>query len=110
MLLAFMVTLASLVLNPTLEYGRIAHDHSNIQSIYDLNMGAIDHWCLGGGDSNCQCDSPLTPLHRAEHKSWIEAHKANRKLLKRFKDPVENANLDVAFLGESIGALATLSA
>jgi hypothetical protein len=101
-LLAIMVMLASLILNPMQEYGTIAHDHSNIQSIYDLSMGSIDHWCLGGGDKSCQCEDPLTPMSRVEHKSWIEAFKSNRKLLKRFEDTVENDNLDVVFLGESI--------
>lgn len=104
-LLTFLLFLASLLLNPTHEYGTMAHDHSNIKSAYDLSMGSIDHWCLGGGDKNCMCEDPLTPISRIEHKSWIEAFKANLKLLKRFDDPVENAALDVVFLGESISKL-----
>lgn len=105
-ILAIMVLLASLMLNitnPVQQYGTMPHDHSNIQSVYDLSMGAIDHWCLGGGDTRCACEDPLTPTSRVEHASWTEAFVANRKLLKRFKDPAENAKLDVAFLGESIG-------
>jgi hypothetical protein len=104
-IIAILMLLVSLMLNPMQEYGTISHDHSNIQSVYDLSMGAIDHWCLGGGDTHCTCEDPLTPISRVEHKSWTEAFKANRKLLKRFQDPHESATLDVVFLGESISAL-----
>jgi hypothetical protein len=103
-LVIVLVLLASLMINPTREYGTMKHDHSNIQSKYDLSMGSIDHWCLGGGDKHCSCEDPLMPTSRVEHTSWIEAFKANRKIVKRFEDPIEGANLDVAFVGESISA------
>jgi len=102
-LVTIMILLASLIWNPTEEYGHIHHDHSNIKSKYDLSMGDIDHWCLGGGDDSCRCEDPLIPLHRVEYRSWVEAFKANRKTLKRFKDPLNSPVVDVAFLGESIG-------
>lgn len=99
-----MVLLASMIWNPTEEYGHIHHDHSNIKSKYDLSMGDIDHWCLGGGDDRCGCEDPLIPLHRVEYPSWVEAFKANRKVLKqRYQDPLQSTAVDVAFLGESIG-------
>jgi hypothetical protein len=98
-----MVILASMIWNPTEEYGHIHHDHSNIKSKYDLSMGDIDHWCLGGGDDRCGCEDPLIPLNRVEYRSWVEAFKANRKVLKMYQDPLQSPEVDVAFLGESIG-------
>lgn len=97
-----LIFLASLMINPTREYGTMKHDHSNIKSMYDLSMGSIDHWCLGGGNKHCNCEDPLVPTNRMEYKSWIEAFKANRRIVKRFEDPVVGADLDVAFVGESI--------
>jgi hypothetical protein len=104
-LVVILIMLASLLINPTREYGSIKHDHSNIKSVYDLTMGSIDHWCLGGDDKHCTCEDPLIPTSRVEYKSWIEAFKVNRKIVKRFEDPIERANLDVAFVGESISTL-----
>ena len=98
-----MIMLASLMFNPVQEYGTIKHDHSNIKSMYDLKMGQVDHWCLGGGNDDCICDDPTAPLDRGIYKSWIEAFKSNRKMVKRFEDKIEGSNLDVAFVGESIG-------
>jgi len=103
LLLTVMALLASLIWNPTEEFGHIHHDHSNIQSKYDLSMKEIDHWCLGGGDDQCGCEDPLVPLNRIEFRSWVEAFKANRKVLKRFQDPLDRSAVDVAFLGESVG-------
>jgi hypothetical protein len=103
MLMIAMIMLAGLMFNPVQEYGMIKHDHSNIQSVYDERMGLVDHWCLGGGNDDCICDDPTVPVDRAEYKSWIEAFKSNRKLVKRYEDKVAGSNLDVAFVGESIG-------
>ena len=102
-LLTMMISLANFIWNPTEVYGDIHHDHSNIKSKYDLSMGSIDHWCLGGGDDRCGCEDPLIPLNRVEYRSWGEAFKANRKVLKKFQDPMQSPTVDVAFLGESIG-------
>jgi len=107
-LLTIMALLASLIYNPTEEFGHIHHDHSNIRSKYDLSMADIDAWCLGGGNDNCQCEDPLVPLNRVEYRSWVEAFKANRKVLKRFQDPLKRTDVDVAFLGESIGTYSTV--
>jgi hypothetical protein len=106
LLMIVMIMLAGLMFNPVQEYGIVKHDHSNIKSMYDLKMGLVDHWCLGGGNDDCICDDPTAPIDRREYKSWIEAFKSNRKLVKRFEDKVEGSNLDVAFVGESIGTCA----
>ena len=105
-LIVAMIFLATLMFNPVQEYGIIKHDHSNIKSMYDVKMGSVDHWCLGGGNDDCICEDPTVPSSRSEYKSWIEAFKSNRKLVKRFQDKVEGSNLDVAFVGESIGTYA----
>ena len=87
----------SFIVNTEKEYG-LAHDHSNIKSRFDLTVGSIDHWCLGGGNEGCPCEDPLQPLSRVERASWVQAVKANRKLVRGLVDkPV-----DVAFLGESV--------
>jgi hypothetical protein len=97
-----MVLLGDLVLNPTEEFGVIKHDHSNIQSKYDLSMGEIDHWCLGGGDKGCRCEDPLVPVSRAERKSWVQSFKSNRRLVKQYEGVALSEDVDVAFLGESV--------
>jgi hypothetical protein len=102
MISTIMMLLGNMVLNPTEEFGVIKHDHSNIQSAYDLSMGEIDHWCLGGGDKDCKCEDPMVPVSRAERKSWVQSFKNNRKLVKQYQDNAEGADLDVAFLGESV--------
>jgi hypothetical protein len=89
------------ILNPVEEFGIIKHDHSNIQSKFDLKMQDIEHWCLGGGDDSCTCEDPLIPLPRSDHSSWILAYKGNRKNIDHFVDASKNP--DVAFLGGSIG-------
>jgi hypothetical protein len=102
MVSTIMMLLGNMILNPTEEFGVIKHDHSNIQSKYDLSMGEIDHWCLGGGDKDCKCEDPMVPVSRAERKSWVQSFKNNRKLVKQYQTNSEGAALDVAFLGESV--------
>lgn len=85
------------IVNTTKEYGKIAHDHSNIQSKYDLKIGSIDHWCLGGGNENCPCEDPLQPMARVDRPSWVQAYKANRKKVSK----LAGQRVDVAILGES---------
>lgn len=97
-LIGFLVLLSTFMVNPMQTYGDIGHDHSNIQSKYDLDMGNIAHWCLGGGNDRCLCEDPLQPVGRVNHKSWIQAYKANLKLVAG----ASHSKLDVAFLGESI--------
>jgi hypothetical protein len=96
--------LTNLVFNPIEEFGVIhnAQALASIQSKYDLTMGKIDHWCLEGGDENCFCEDPLTPMSRIEHRSWVEAFNTNKKIVGRFKNPLEAVDLDVAFLGDSV--------
>ena len=122
LLLTIMLLLASFILNPVSVYGVILHDHSNIRSKYDLSMGEIHHWCLGGDDKSCTCEDPLIPVSRVEYKSWVEALKANRKMLKqRFQEAnnpttgtiittaQQKDQVDVAFLGESISKFISLA-
>ncbi|EEC42764.1 predicted protein [Phaeodactylum tricornutum CCAP 1055/1] len=99
---ATLALLSNLFFNPTENLGVIKHDHSNIKSVYDVKMGQIDHWCLKGDNDSCRCEDPLNPISRADHKSWVQAFKANRRLVKEFQDPIKAATLDVAFLGESV--------
>jgi hypothetical protein len=109
-LLQFVVLLSTfLVNNPVQTYGDIiGHDHSNIHSVYDLRMGDIDHWCLGGGnDNNCLCEDPLQPVGRINHKSWIQAYKANQRIVADTR--ASNARLDVVFLGESVSTCTFLT-
>ena len=99
----FFLAVGTLLFNPVDRYGVIAHDHSNIRSKFDLAVGQIDHWCLSGDDDHCTCNDPLVPLSRGDHKSWVQAFKANRKIVKTFQgDPTRMAKLDVAFVGESV--------
>jgi hypothetical protein len=114
-LLIIMTLIAYMILNPMQEYGMTGqqqlqqYDHSNIQSMFDVQMGNIDHWCLGGGNTDCTCSDPTIPISRVEYKSWIEAFKSNCKLVKRYDtnkvDGTSSSNtnnVDVAFVGESI--------
>ena len=96
-LLTVMVALGMLILNPTQELGVI---HHHVTSKYDLTLGQVDHWCLRGGNDNCACEDPLTPLPRAEHLSWVEAVKMNRKTLQAKLESGKDVN--IAFVGESI--------
>lgn len=88
------------IINPTEIYGRIEHDHSDINSKFDLKMSEIKHWCLGQNDDSCTCDDPLIPLARTDHSSWIVAVKNNRLRVDSYTSMDKNP--DVAFLGESI--------
>jgi len=90
--------------NPTLWFGfpAMKNDYSDISSKFDLDIGKIDHWCLGGGNEGCNCEDPLTPVSRVEQRSWVEAFKENKKQVNQYaEDPVMMADLDVAILGES---------
>jgi hypothetical protein len=105
LLIGFTVLLSTFFFNPVELYGdavfgNIQHDHTNIASVYDLKMGDIDHWCLGGTNDNCLCEDPLQPVGRINHKSWIQAFKANKAIITQ--SMASSTPLDVAFLGESI--------
>jgi hypothetical protein len=60
--------LGSLNFNPTVEYGVMQHDHSFLESKYNLKVGDIDHWCLRGDNDSCRCKG--IPTSHAERKSW----------------------------------------
>lgn len=100
-LIGLMVLLSTFFVNPVQTYGDAGlHDHSNIHSAYDLKMGDIDHWCLGGGNDHCPCEDPLQPVGRSHHKSWLQAYKANQRLIA--SSLAAQQRLDVVFLGESV--------
>jgi hypothetical protein len=91
---------ASVWLNPTEEFGYIAHDYSSIQSTFDLSIGKIDHWCLHGGNDGCQCEDPTDPQPRGNQRTWTVAHKANVKTVDKLVEA--GTAVDIAFLGESV--------
>jgi hypothetical protein len=90
--------LTNLMFNPIEHFGVIKNDFSNVRSKYDLTMGKIDHWCLEGGDQKCDCEDPLVPMSRIEHKSWILSFNKNKDTVKELAE----TELDVAFLGGDI--------
>jgi hypothetical protein len=77
---------------------KVLHDYTNAQSIYELQMAKIDHWCLQGGDDNCRCDDPCIGLSNEQVSGWMHAHKLNKKLVEQHA--WEN-DLDVVFLGDA---------
>ncbi|GKY92074.1 hypothetical protein MPSEU_000178900 [Mayamaea pseudoterrestris] len=100
--------LVTLVLNPAQQFG-ISSEHasylsSKVHSKYDLELNKIEHWCLGGGNSRCPyCEDPLVPQSRMEHASWTLAFNKNKKIVQKYvDDPLQGAELDVAFLGGSV--------
>uniref|UniRef100_A0A6U2ZR75 SGNH hydrolase-type esterase domain-containing protein n=1 Tax=Entomoneis paludosa TaxID=265537 RepID=A0A6U2ZR75_9STRA len=93
--------LGSLIFNPTVEYGVMKHDHSFLESKYNLKVGDIDHWCLRGDNDSCRCEDPLVPTSRADRKSWRLAFKTNRKMVKALQDATD-LDLDIVFVGESV--------
>jgi lysophospholipase L1-like esterase len=88
-----------LIFNPRVKFGYVV-DHSNLKSIYDYEIGNVDHWCLRGDSESCTCEDPLQPISRAEHASWKVAFKNNRKIIKALE--AEGTSIDVAFIGESV--------
>eukprot|EP00977_Amphora_coffeiformis_P004484 scaffold965_cov158-Amphora_coffeaeformis.AAC.8 len=93
--------LGEAIFNPRVKYGYVAHDHSNLKSVFDYKLANIDHWCLRGDSDSCRCDDPLQPISRAEFNSWTVAFKTNRKIVKALEeDP--SSDVDIAFVGESI--------
>ena len=42
------------MINPNSEYGVVGHDWTSVNSAYELDVGKIDHWCLGGGNEGCR--------------------------------------------------------
>mmetsp|Transcript_10751 Transcript_10751/g.29654 ORF Transcript_10751/g.29654 Transcript_10751/m.29654 type:complete len:605 (-) Transcript_10751:57-1871(-) len=92
---------ATLIFNPRVEYGVMKHDHSFLDSKYNLKVGDIDHWCLRGDDNSCRCEDPLVPTSRADRKSWRLAFKTNRKIVKAVQE-ADGLDLDMVFVGESV--------
>lgn len=99
----------AIVVNVTLENDKqlfslddvIETDYSSVQSKYDLTMGRIDHWCLTGGDKNCNCEDPTVPISKMQYKFWKQTHQLNLGLIDDYLSNIET-NLDVVFIGENI--------
>lgn len=89
--------------NPTQYFGEaFKNDWTSVKSKFELDVGKIDHWCLGGGNEGCKCEDPMVPTSRVELRSWTEAYKANKQQIERYvEDPVMMTDLDVAIIGES---------
>lgn len=105
--------LTNLILNPVEEFGVIHHDFTTIRSKYETSLAKIDHWCLEGGDTNCDCEDPMTPISRMEHRSWVEAVQYNHQLVQRYTTPTpsdgtgssrpaQTLQPDLVFLGGDI--------
>ena len=93
---------ALFVINPNQTFGELKNDWTSVKSQFELDVGKIDHWCLGGGNDGCKCEDPLVPASRVELRSWTEAFKENKKQIEKYvEDPVLMADLDVAIIGES---------
>lgn len=102
MMLVCMSVLVTEMINPKQQFGVVQHDWTTVSSIYELDAGKIDHWCLGGGNDGCRCEDPLVPTSRAELRSWTEAYKDNKNLIEKYMDDhLVMADLDVAIVGES---------
>jgi len=79
----------------------IETDYSNVQSKYDLTMGKIDHWCLTGGNKNCNCEDPTVPVSKLQYKFWKQTHELNKASIDEYLSNLET-DLDVVFIGENI--------
>lgn len=102
MMFVCMSALVTEMVNPKQQFGVVQHDWTTVSSIYELDAGKIDHWCLGGGNEGCRCEDPLVPTSRAELRSWTEAYKDNKAMIEKYMDDhLVMADLDVAIVGES---------
>jgi len=100
--LALIAFVMAVIYNPTETFGVMKNDWTSVSSIYELDVGKIDHWCLGGGNEGCKCEDPLVPVSRVELRSWTEAYKENKQEIEKYmEDPLFMADLDVAIIGES---------
>jgi len=79
----------------------IETDYSSVQSKYDLSMGKIDHWCLTGGNKNCNCEDPTLPVSKMQYRFWKQTHTLNLNSIDEYLANLETG-LDVAFIGENI--------
>ena len=105
--LSTFLTLLNLLVNPMETFGDTNDmtDYSNIHSKYDLSMGKIHHWCLGGSsnDDSCLCEDPLIPTSQLDRKVWTVAYQENKQLVNYYQDELRGMELDVVFFGDSIG-------
>jgi len=75
-------------------------DFTTVNSIYDLKLSFIHHWCLDGTD-DCPCEDPLSAVpSNMNAKSWENTHIMNMKLIEDYVARVPSQ--DIVFLGDSI--------
>jgi len=78
----------------------VTHDFSDVESVFDLKIGSIDHWCFGGGDDSCpRCRDPLEPAPKLSSQ-WGRAHNINVKSIPEYMD--DYGDIDVAFIGDGL--------
>lgn len=75
----------------------LIHHFGNVEAYYDLQVSKIDHWCLHGGDVDCDCNDPTIALSREEVNGWAQTHFDNVKMAKKVPP---NQELDVVLLGD----------
>ena len=78
----------------------LRNHYGDLQSYYDLQMAKIDHWCLKGGDSHCQCNDPTEPFSRTGVGGWLEVHRKNKEMASMAASSSTSSSLDVVFLGD----------
>ena len=75
-------------------------------SKYESTLNSIEHWCLHDNDDantiNCQCDNPLEPTSKTSSQDWNKAHEQNIDLLQQTAQQLNDQQLDVIFIGDSI--------
>jgi hypothetical protein len=79
---------------PAIVRNSMSHHYAQIDVDYNFKAAKIDHWCLFGGDEDCNCEAFTDPISREEKKGWLAAHTANKRRID------ENIDYDVVFLGD----------
>lgn len=79
---------------PTQSIGVIKNNLSKLESIYDFDIGKVDHWCITGNDK-CSCPDPLNATPRL-HKAWHAEVKKHADIIQK------NLDTDIVFLGQTL--------
>jgi hypothetical protein len=78
----------------------LERDYSSLSTDYDFQKANVHHWCLFGGNENCQCEDPTMDQSREEVRGWSEAHQRN---IQQINDNIiirHGGKLDVVFVGD----------
>ncbi|CAB9503693.1 Platelet-activating factor acetylhydrolase IB subunit beta [Seminavis robusta] len=75
-------------------------DYASITTDYNFQKANIHHWCLFGGNDNCQCEDPTFGQSREELKGWSETHRRNKDQIQRTPQVDRGEELDVVFVGD----------